>query len=83
MRFEIYKDKKGKWRWRRRASNGLLKADCGYGYATKYNAKRAIRGDILALVKWLMDQSLIVPSVWGFNALVDLCIDNVCVEVEG
>jgi uncharacterized protein YegP (UPF0339 family) len=40
---EIYRDKKGEWRWRFAASNGRTLADSGEGYATRGNAIRAAR----------------------------------------
>lgn len=43
MRFEIYKDKAGDWRWRARATNGLIVADSGEAYVSKWNAKRAVK----------------------------------------
>lgn len=32
MKIEIYKDKKGLWRWRFRSTNGNILADSGQGY---------------------------------------------------
>ena len=43
MKFEIYQDKQGKWRWRLQARNGRIVADSGQGYASKRNATRAVR----------------------------------------
>lgn len=40
--FEIFRDSRGDWRWRLRAGNGRVIADSGEGYASRWNAKRAI-----------------------------------------
>lgn len=40
--FEIYQDKRKKWRWRLTARNGLIVADSGQGYVRKRNVLRAI-----------------------------------------
>ena len=42
MKFVIYQDKAGKWRWRLKAGNGRIVADSGQGYSTKGNAKQAV-----------------------------------------
>ncbi len=42
MRFEVYKDGKGEWRWRLLARNGRLVADCGEGYARRAQALKAV-----------------------------------------
>lgn len=39
MNAEIYKDAKGKWRWRLRARNGRILADSGQGYVRKIDAR--------------------------------------------
>ena len=46
---EIYVDKGGEWRWRKRASNGKITLEGGEGYASKWNVKRAIRSHGLSL----------------------------------
>jgi len=43
MRFEIFKDRKGEWRWRLIARNGRIVADGAEGYASKRNALRAVK----------------------------------------
>ena len=40
--FELYKDKKGEFRWRLRHENGNIIADSGEGYADKDGAKNGI-----------------------------------------
>lgn len=42
-RFEIFKDNRGDWRWRLKAPNGPIVADSAEAYASKWNAKRAVR----------------------------------------
>lgn len=42
MKFHIYQDVKGEWRWRLKARNGRVVADSGEGYARKRNARRAV-----------------------------------------
>ena len=43
MRFDIYQDAAGEWRWRLVAANGRIVGDSGEGYATSSNARRAAR----------------------------------------
>ena len=43
MRFDIYVDGQGEWRWRLVAANGRIVGDSGEGYATSSNAQRAAR----------------------------------------
>lgn len=38
---EVYQDKAGEWRWRRKAPNGEIIADSNEGYDSKWNAQRA------------------------------------------
>ena len=40
-RFEIYRDRAGKWRWRLKSSNGEIVA-VGQGYASKQKAREGI-----------------------------------------
>jgi len=47
MKFQIYKDKKGLWRWRAVASNGNVLADSGQGYkGSKSNILKRVRAFI-------------------------------------
>ena len=39
---ETYRDTRGEWRWRLRASNGRLIADSGEGYSDRRGVMRAI-----------------------------------------
>lgn len=41
MKFHIYQDARGEWRWRLKARNGRIVADSGEGYKRKGNAERA------------------------------------------
>ncbi len=42
MTFELYKDAKGEFRWRLKASNGQIVATGGQGYSAKADCKHAI-----------------------------------------
>ena len=42
MKFHIYKDAAGEWRWRLKAANGKVLADSGEGYNTKQACKDGI-----------------------------------------
>lgn len=42
MTFEVYKDAKGEFRWRLKATNGQIIATGGQGYAAKADCKHAI-----------------------------------------
>lgn len=41
MRFEVYQDRAGKWRWRLVAANGKRVAASGESFASASNAARA------------------------------------------
>lgn len=41
MKFEVYKDRSGEFRWRLVSANGLIIADSGESYSTKGGAKLA------------------------------------------
>ena len=41
-KFQIYKDKKGEFRWGLIATNGKMMANSGEGYTTKTNCKKGI-----------------------------------------
>lgn len=43
MKFEVYRDKKGEYRWRLLTSNGRIAADSGEGYTRREDAHRAIK----------------------------------------
>ena len=43
MRFEKYRDRARKWRWRLRAANGKVIADSGEGYETESGCDNGIR----------------------------------------
>ncbi len=42
MRFELYRDAKGEWRWRLRARNGEVIADSGEGYVRREDCEHCI-----------------------------------------
>jgi uncharacterized protein YegP (UPF0339 family) len=43
MRIELYKDRKGEWRWRARHTNGRILADSGEGYKRKRDAVKGLQ----------------------------------------
>ena len=49
MKFEIYEDKAGEYRWRLLWSNGKIAADSGEGYTRRDDAHRAIGSLLLGL----------------------------------
>lgn len=40
--FEVYRDAKREWRWRLRAPNGRIVADCAEGYGRESAARFAV-----------------------------------------
>ena len=42
MRFELYRDHAGDWRWRLRTQNGNVVADSAEGYKHRQDAERGI-----------------------------------------
>ncbi|OYY89757.1 MAG: DUF1508 domain-containing protein [Sphingomonas sp. 28-66-16] len=42
MKFELYKDKAGEWRWRLRHGNGNILATTSEGYSSKASALKCI-----------------------------------------
>ena len=42
LKFELYKDKAGEFRWRLKAGNGAILATGGQGYKAKTDAKNGI-----------------------------------------
>ena len=58
MRFEVFKDGIGQWRWRLRAQNGNVIADSGEGYRHREDCERGV-----ALVKSSGDASIVDMSV--------------------
>jgi uncharacterized protein YegP (UPF0339 family) len=42
MKFHIYKDYKGEWRWRLKAANGRVLADSGESYTTKQKCHEGV-----------------------------------------
>jgi len=43
MKFQVYQDAEGKWRWRAVANNNRIVADSGQGYTTRGDTFKAIR----------------------------------------
>ncbi len=44
-RYEVYPDKAGEWRWRKRSRNNRTTADSGEGYVKRAEAIAAARND--------------------------------------
>jgi uncharacterized protein YegP (UPF0339 family) len=42
MKFHIYKDAHGEWRWRLKSANGRIIADSSEGYSSKQSCKDGI-----------------------------------------
>jgi uncharacterized protein YegP (UPF0339 family) len=42
--FEVFRDRADEWRWRLIHENGNVLADSGEGYASRWNARRAVEG---------------------------------------
>jgi uncharacterized protein YegP (UPF0339 family) len=42
MRFRIYRDSQGYWRWRLRATNNRIIADSGESYANKHDCRAGV-----------------------------------------
>ena len=54
MRFELYRDASGEWRWRLRVQNGNVIAESGEGYRHREDCEHAI-----TLVKRCTDASIV------------------------
>ena len=54
MRFELYRDASGEWRWRLRVQNGNVIAESGEGYRHREDCEHAI-----TLVKRSADASVV------------------------
>lgn len=42
MKFHVYKDYKGEWRWRLKAANGKIVADSAEGYSSKQGCQHGV-----------------------------------------
>lgn len=60
MKFEIYKDAKGEWRWRLRAKNGRIVADSAEGYKKRASVANAV----LNLV-FFVREGPVSANTWG------------------
>jgi len=54
MKFQVYQDHAGEWRWRLVARNGNTIADCAEGYTRKANCLRSLRR-----VRWCASEAQI------------------------
>lgn len=50
--FELYQDKRGEWRWRRKASNGKIVGAACEGYADKAAAEANMKRGAVAADLW-------------------------------
>jgi len=50
--FEVYQDKRGEWRWRRKASNGKIVGASSEGYKDKKDAESNMKRGKNAKDKW-------------------------------
>jgi len=62
---EVYRDKRGGWRWRLVVCNGRIVADGAEGYASRRNAQRAARR-MLAQVRQAVELTVegLKPGRW-------------------
>ena len=51
-KFEVYQDKRGEWRWRRKASNGKIVGAASEGYKSKADAEANMKRGKNAKDKW-------------------------------
>lgn len=73
MQIEFYEDQANEWRWRARADNDEIIADCGEGYANLADCE----GGLIALAKGLRTHARVVElgkdggqSVGNLHALM-------------
>lgn len=67
MRFYIYRDKNGEWRWRLIARNGLIMADSAEGYKRKAKCVAALTKILLSVHKYKYS-IIVVTSGQGAHA---------------
>lgn len=51
-KFEVYQDKRGEWRWRRKASNGRIVGAASEGYDRKSDCEANMNRGAVASDKW-------------------------------
>ncbi len=51
-KFELYQDKKGEWRWRRKATNGNIVGASSEGYKSKKDAEANMNRGHVPTDKW-------------------------------
>ncbi len=56
LKFHIYEDSAGAWRWRLKARNGRIVADGAQGYSSQWHAERAVA----SLVDAMLELALVV-----------------------
>ena len=62
MKFQVYPDKRGLWRWRLVARNKKIVADSGEGYARKANAIRALQRVLIGTTLMGLDDYEVVTG---------------------
>lgn len=60
MKFHIYRDARGEWRWRLKARNGRIVADSGEGYVRKAGAINAAAAVMHGIDQMPYNEPLIV-----------------------
>lgn len=54
--FEVYQDKRGEWRWRRKAVNGKIVGAASEGYKTRADCEANMTRGAVAADKWAFYQ---------------------------
>ena len=54
LRFEVYRDRYGDWRWRLKAANGRIVMESGEGYS----AKRKVLDALYRFMEWAASEEL-------------------------
>ena len=55
-RITVYKDKAGRWRWRRQAGNNRIVAASEQGFKTKFYARRDAKREVPAGVEFVVNR---------------------------
>ncbi len=50
---EVYQDRRGEWRWRAKARNGQIVADCAEGYKRRRDAVKSARNLFAGTLRWV------------------------------
>lgn len=65
MKFELYQDKAGQWRWRLVAKNGKITADSGESFHSQGNARRAAKAvrDSIAKADIIITKEIVTAPI--------------------